>query len=67
MIIETKYDVGNLVWVMYNDMPQQSSVDIVITNTTNKGTKVLYSLFGIPGYLSKEGVFDTKESLLQSL
>lgn len=67
MTIETKYRVDEMIWIMHNNAPYQTTIQIVITNTTVTGTHVSYSLHGVPGYFSKEALSKTKEALLQSL
>jgi len=67
MTIETKYGVDEMVWLMHNNAPYKTTIHIVITNSSVTGTHVCYSLHGVPGYLTKDALFTTREALLQSL
>ena len=68
MKIETKYSVGDKVWVMYFGQPKEIEITIIIIVCSNKGVIVTYQNEWLYGATFPESfVYTTKEELLNSL
>lgn len=71
MVIKTKYNIGDEVWVMYDNKPSKRAVDfieIIVASTTSKGF-IQYGLKmeGVVERMTEKYLFSTKEELLKSL
>ena len=71
MVIETKYNIGDEVWVMYDNKPSKRAVDfieIIVASTISKGF-IQYGLEmeGVVERMTEKYLFSTKEELLKSL
>lgn len=65
MKIETKYNIGQEVFVMWKDKIHRRKVlDILILCETSNTTKIEYDVFGFIGRFLENEVFSTKEGLL---
>ena len=76
MIIETKYNIGDEVWLMWYNKPIQTQVKQVKTLTkevskfcikTFKETTIEYIIEMDSALMSEDRLFPTKEELLKSL
>lgn len=68
MTFESKYNVGQVVWVMKDNKPTPRYIQVVIATcvTCNGKYDIRYSLPGMLD-LPQHRVFETKEDLLKSL
>lgn len=69
MIIETKYDIGQEVWLFVGENPVCGKVTTITTETEEEETRNYYDV-KVGDYwvgLIEWGVFPTKEELLKSL
>lgn len=68
MKIETKYNVGQEVFVIWDDVIHRRKVlDILILCESPNTVKTQYSIFGFTNRFSENKVFSTKEDLLSYL
>lgn len=70
MKIETKYDMGQEVWVIYHDKPTKGIVGRIDTTHIGSFSQILYYLnFGqnVPVIRKECSLFPTKKELLKSL
>lgn len=68
MTIETKYDIGQEVWINENGTPRKCRVKwIEVLALELMGTNIKYKVLGYEPPLSESLVFPTKEELLKSL
>jgi hypothetical protein len=70
MTIETKYNIGDEVWLMAWGIPRRGRVWKITTMSYDSGeTEEFYILFGDDGVFSsnRDEIFPTKEELLKSL
>ena len=68
MTIETKFNIGDEVWVNYNGIPTQGKVKwIEVLCLDLLGTKIRYSVFSYEPPFSECLLFKTKQELLDSL
>lgn len=70
MKIETKYDMGQEVWVIYHNEPTKGIVRRIDTTHIGSFSQILYYLsFGqtVPVIRKECSLFPTKEELLKSL
>lgn len=76
MTIETKYNIGDEVWMMKCNKPIRVKILEIRTLTQNvckvcikkvPETTIIYSLEGMDFMISEDKLFPTKEELLKSL
>lgn len=72
MIIQTKYNYGDKVWVMYNNKPTQIeietiSIDVIIHGIINNITYYSTTLSETLLRFDEKELFSTKDELLDSL
>ena len=66
MTIETKYNIGDEVWVMSDNRPTMLKIIRIVVTCDGLKTEILYrTSFG--KYLFEQECFPTKEELLKSL
>ena len=72
MTIETKYDPGDVVWIMINNKPKECVIDQVAPGPRRK-TVAYVDKYTVEGYngnsptFSDTQIFKTKEELINSL
>ena len=67
MTIETKYNIGDKVWLMYANKAVHTRVKSIAIKVEPSMTLVEYDMEDYPKYLTDEEIFPTKEELLKSL
>ena len=71
MTIETKYNIGDEVWFIWENMVQSAKIDSICSITVDPEKSVIYQLdmtWNKAPLLFKEiALFPTKEELLKSL
>ncbi len=71
MTIETKYCIGQDVWLLYDNKAVKQTVNGVYTSTEMKGgqeiTNINYDICFCSGSFKENEIHETKEALLQSL
>ena len=68
MIIETKYNIGDEVWINENGTPRKCWVKwIEVLALEILGTNIKYKVLGYEPPLSECLIFQTKQELLKSL
>lgn len=73
MTIETRYDIGDKVWFMYNNSVKCESIIKINAliekdmNSTNIHITILYHLYDYDTSYIESKLFPTKEELLKSL
>ena len=75
MKIETKYDIGQKVWFMWNNKATQRKIVGVIVNKDNEQQSEEYDIAGLEDVdmtlydvtFKLDDIFPTKEELLKSL
>ena len=73
MTIETKYNIGDEVWVMHDNKVKRGiiiKIDASLErdmNSQNVGKSVYYGLYDFPYPYIENHIFTTKEELLKSL
>lgn len=72
MTIETKYNIGDEVWVMYQNHPFKSTIKGVYVEYANDSqSDYLYKSYNIAEIYGmiyfEENIFPTKEELIKSL
>ena len=72
MIIETKYDPADVVWIMIQNKPTECIIDEVIPGPKKKNVSYIdrYTIegcFGNSGKFSDTQIFKTKQELINSL
>jgi hypothetical protein len=73
MTIETKYNIGDKVWFMHQNLAKSAiivKIDIIVEismNDTNIYKNIWYSLFNYQSSYAEQTIFPTKEELLKSL
>lgn len=65
MTISTKYDIGDMVWFMYNNKCQSKKVENIKIDVYYM--YIQYILDGNDIWLSEKHLYSTKEELLKSL
>lgn len=65
MTIETKYNIGDEVWVMYNGKPHLWKIDKILTGFSKYAWHIQYRFSCL--YFHEHECFPTKEELLKSL
>ena len=67
MDITTKYDVGDVVWIMDSDKPRHAEIEAVNFVANSQMQSVTYNIRGVSKRRSEEDVFASKEKLLKAL
>ena len=69
MIIETKYDPADVVWIMIQNKPTECIIDEVIPGPKKKNVSYIdrYTIEGNSGKFSDNEIFKTKQELINSL
>lgn len=77
--INTKFDVGDVVWFMYNNVPRSAKIIGIIINQfeiegnfkgqtyRSSGSLFLYHLLGTPSTIYEGYAFSSKKELVESL
>lgn len=65
MTISTKYDIGDMVWFMYNNICVLKKVENINIDVYRKYVQYMFDENSI--WLSEKHLFSTKEELLKSL
>lgn len=65
MTISTKYDIGDMVWFMYNNICVLKKVENINIDVYHKYVQYMFDENSI--WLSEKHLFSTKEELLKSL
>lgn len=65
MTISTKYDIGDMVWFMYNNICILKKVENINIDVYHKYVQYMFDENSI--WLSEKHLFSTKEELLKSL
>lgn len=65
MTISTKYDIGDMVWFMYDNICVLKKVENILIDVDNM--YIQYVFDGNNIWLSEKHLFSTKEELLKSL
>lgn len=65
MTISTKYDIGDMVWFMYNNICVLKKVENINIDVYHKYVQYMFDENSIR--LSEKHLFSTKEELLKSL
>lgn len=65
MTISTKYDIGDMVWFMYNNICVLKKVENINIDVYHKYVQYMFDENCI--WLSEKHLFSTKEELLKSL
>lgn len=66
MNIETKYNIGENVWVVIEDMPVQLKIKAVTCYTNGRCTIVTYEFMwnDRPKYITENNVFDNQRNIV---
>ena len=71
MTIETKYNIGDEVWFIWENIVQSAKIDSIWRITVNPEKSVIYQLDikwdGAPLLFKENALFPTKEELIKSL
>lgn len=65
MTISTKYDIGDMVWFMYDNICVLKKVENINIDVYHKYVQYMFDENSI--WLSEKHIFSTKEELLKSL
>lgn len=60
-IIETKYDIGDVVWIQFGDAPKKAVVEYITIYKAPSECIIEYTLAGKLGLRRENKVYSTKE------
>ena len=67
MTIETKYDIGDMVWFLYNGEETTDIVELIIISNGESKISIKYELSKFNDKFGEYELFPTKQDLINSL
>ena len=64
MNLETKYNINDRVWLMYDNKPLECAINSILVN---RYLQIFYTLIGLAHVHKEQHLFLTKQDLLNSL